>query len=78
MLTKISTETAYHFGYPFGSTVEIVKVSVDYGDQGYTCYGYRFGAPQAIPGPLTYNSDWATPGDALNAAHDEKNVQYEG
>lgn len=76
--TKITDETVYRFGWPFGRTIEIVKVSVDYGDTGFNCWGYRFGTEGAVPGALTYNPNWTTPGDALNAAHEERSAINKG
>jgi hypothetical protein len=70
--TKLTEEAVYRWGYPFGNTVEIVKVAVDYGDKGYNCWGYKLGSERAVPGPLHFDQSWTTPGDALNAAHEEK------
>jgi len=69
--TKLTEETVYRWGYPFGRTVEIVSVAVDHGEYGYSCWGYKLGAEAVVPGPLHYDSEWTTPGDALNAAHKE-------
>jgi hypothetical protein len=71
--TKLTEETVYRWGMPFGKTVEIVKVAVDHGDFGYNCWGYKLGSEMTVPGPLHFDSTWTTPGDALNAAHEEKN-----
>jgi hypothetical protein len=59
--------------FPIGRVVEILLITVDHGDVGYTCWGYRLSHELTVPGPLHYNSSWVTPGDALNAAHKERN-----
>ena len=71
-MIKLTEETVYRWGYPFGKAIEIVSVSIDTGESGYNCWGYRLISELTTGESLHYSIDWITPGAALNAAHKER------
>lgn len=74
MTYKIDGTTRYSVstgGFPqfgkFGRIVYLIELNVDFGDHGYSCWGYRISEAEAAEaGPLHFNHTWTSPGQVLD------------
>ena len=76
-VTRFSVSTNKFFPQlKAGKVIYLVELSVDLGDHGYNCWGYKIAEEAAEAGPLHFDHSWRSPGQVLDEVLKADNASH--